>query len=77
MITLKHDQLVFAFPEVSPKLRAKTLQQARLFGSDAEVLLWRDGDGAWMARAAISQAAPHLRLHSRGPGTSVGGLDAP
>lgn len=36
------------FPEVSPLLRAKTLQQARLFGPQAELLLWRDG--AWRAR---------------------------
>ena len=45
-----------AFPQVSPPLRAKTLQQARLFGLDAEVLLWRDGDGAWHARAIRDEA---------------------
>lgn len=39
-----------AFPEVSPPLRAVTLQQARLFGEQAELLVWRDGDGEWHAR---------------------------
>lgn len=39
-----------AFPEVSPPLRAVTLQQARLFGERAELLLWRDGDKQWRAR---------------------------
>lgn len=38
------------FPEVSPPLRAITLQQARLFGKHAELLVWRDGDGQWRAR---------------------------
>lgn len=33
------------FPKFSPPLRAETLQQARLFGADAEVHVWRDGDG--------------------------------
>lgn len=37
------------FPQVSPLLRAVTLQQARLFGPDAELLIWKDGDG-WRAR---------------------------
>jgi CRISPR-associated protein (TIGR03984 family) len=36
---------------VSPPLRAVTLQQARLFGPQAELLLWRD-DGGWQARLA-------------------------
>jgi CRISPR-associated protein (TIGR03984 family) len=31
------------FPQVSPPLRAVTLQQARLFGQSAEVRIWRDG----------------------------------
>ena len=39
-----------AFPEISPPLRAVTLQQARLFGEEAELLLWRDGDNQWCAR---------------------------
>lgn len=33
-----------------PTLRPETLQMARLFGPDAELLLWRDGGGAWHAR---------------------------
>ncbi|HWP47350.1 MAG TPA: CRISPR-associated protein Csx19 [Candidatus Limnocylindrales bacterium] len=37
-------------PEVSPPLRAETLQQARLFAEHAELLLWRDGDNRWHAR---------------------------
>jgi CRISPR-associated protein (TIGR03984 family) len=47
------EQLVLsghAFPDVSPLLRAVTLQQARLFGERAELLVWRDGNGAWRAR---------------------------
>lgn len=36
-------------PAVSPPLRAATLQQARLFGSNAELMLWRVNDG-WSAR---------------------------
>jgi len=35
----------------SPKLRLETLQQARLFGKRAELLLWRTKDG-WQARLA-------------------------
>lgn len=38
-----------AFPEVSPPMRVETLQQARLFGPRAELLLWRD-DVIWRAR---------------------------
>jgi CRISPR-associated protein (TIGR03984 family) len=41
----------------SPELRARTLQQARLFGKDGELLLWRkddatgdDTDDGWRAR---------------------------
>jgi CRISPR-associated protein (TIGR03984 family) len=37
------------FPFVSPPLRAETLQQARLFGPDAELLLWKSED-SWQAR---------------------------
>lgn len=37
-------------PKISPPLRNETLQMARLFGVDAELLLWRDGDNAWRAR---------------------------
>ncbi|HXK43686.1 MAG TPA: CRISPR-associated protein Csx19 [Anaerolineae bacterium] len=38
-----------AFPAISPPLRAVTLQQVRLFGPTAELLLWKDGTG-WRAR---------------------------
>jgi CRISPR-associated protein (TIGR03984 family) len=38
------------FEDVSPKLRALTVQQARMFGPSAEVLVWRDGD-AFRGRA--------------------------
>jgi CRISPR-associated protein (TIGR03984 family) len=33
------------FPQVSPPLRAITVQQARLFGQSAEVRVWRNGEG--------------------------------
>ena len=35
---------------ICPQLRVETLQQARLFGDSAELLLWRDGDNHWQAR---------------------------
>jgi CRISPR-associated protein (TIGR03984 family) len=38
-----------AFPGVSPRLRPKALQQARLFGEQSELHLWRSGEG-WQAR---------------------------
>ena len=44
---LQNGQLVTSgvvFSEVSPPLRATTLQQARLFGETAEVRVWRDGN---------------------------------
>jgi CRISPR-associated protein (TIGR03984 family) len=37
-------------PDVSPPLRAETLQQARLFSESGELLLWRNGDKRWHAR---------------------------
>lgn len=37
-------------PDLSPLLRAMTLRQARLFASEAELLLWRDGNNKWHAR---------------------------
>lgn len=33
-----------------PSLRAETLQQARLFNRQAELYIWRDGDGGWHGR---------------------------
>ena len=38
-----------AFPDVSPPLRIETLQQVRLFGHLAELLMWRD-ESSWRAR---------------------------
>jgi CRISPR-associated protein (TIGR03984 family) len=38
-----------AFRDLSPPLRAVSLQQARLFGPDAELLVWKD-DSTWRAR---------------------------
>lgn len=35
---------------ICPPLRDQTLQQARLFGENAELLLWRNGDGMMRAR---------------------------
>jgi CRISPR-associated protein (TIGR03984 family) len=46
------DELVTSeqpFPDISPPLRALTLQQARFFGPEAELLLWREEAG-WQAR---------------------------
>jgi len=37
------------FPAISPPLRAGTLQQARLFAPQAELLLWKDDTG-WRGR---------------------------
>lgn len=48
-------------PEVSPPLRAETLQQARLFAEHAELLLWRDGDNqlhACLIRDAAEDETP-------------------
>ncbi len=39
-----------AFPQVSPELRAITLQECRLFSNQAELYLWRDEDDKWQAR---------------------------
>lgn len=46
-----------ALPEenVSPVLRALTLQQVRLFSPDAELLLWHT-DGKWQARLIVDGA---------------------
>lgn len=38
---------------ICPPLRLLTLQQARLFGEDAELLLWRDGDNVFHARLVM------------------------
>jgi len=50
---VEHNQILTSDgikPEVSPPLLVDTLQQARIFSPDAELLLWRDGDQAWHAR---------------------------
>jgi len=46
---------VFSEDDVSSKLCGSTLQQVRLFGSDAELLLWR-ADGEWRARLVLDGA---------------------
>jgi CRISPR-associated protein (TIGR03984 family) len=47
----QHDNLtVKADDNFTPPLRLETLQQARLFGEKAELLLWRDGDNELHAR---------------------------
>ncbi len=38
---------------ICPPLRLRTLQQARLFGKDGELLLWRDGDNVFHARLIV------------------------
>lgn len=38
-----------AFPDISPKLRKKTLWEARLFNTDTEWFIWQDG-GGWKIR---------------------------
>ncbi|HOK59107.1 MAG TPA: CRISPR-associated protein Csx19 [Methanothrix sp.] len=38
-----------AFNKISPPLRAETLQQARLFGPQAEILVWKD-NATWRGR---------------------------
>jgi len=54
-----HD--VFGEPP-SPPLRAATLQQARLFGQGAEVLLWRTAQG-WRARRVEDVAGEEEQEH--------------
>lgn len=44
--------------EVTPELRLETLQQARLFGENAELLLWRDGDNQFHARLIEDTSDP-------------------
>ena len=39
--------------EHSPSLQAETLQTARLFGHDGELLVWRDEAGSWAGRLII------------------------
>jgi CRISPR-associated protein (TIGR03984 family) len=46
-----------AFPDVSPPLLVTTLQQVRLFGKDAELMLWRDGENKWRGRLLDDRGA--------------------
>ncbi|MEP7342333.1 MAG: CRISPR-associated protein Csx19 [Acidobacteriota bacterium] len=39
---------------ICPELRCATLQQARLFGKEAELLLWRDGDNVFHGRLIVN-----------------------
>jgi CRISPR-associated protein (TIGR03984 family) len=51
VLTTSHDAARGTpYAEVSPPLREVTLQSARLFNNDCEILLWRD-DSSWRARA--------------------------
>lgn len=44
------------FPEVQVKLRATTLQQARLFGKSAELLVWKSDQG-WSGRLIADETS--------------------
>lgn len=52
ILTTSHDAAHGTeYAEISPPLREVTLQMARLFNENGEVLLWRDTDaGEWRAR---------------------------
>ncbi|RMD60661.1 TIGR03984 family CRISPR-associated protein [Candidatus Parcubacteria bacterium] len=45
-----------AFNNISPPLRAVTLQQARLFGAQAEILLWKENT-TWHGRLIQDEAS--------------------
>lgn len=54
-----------AAAKVCPPLRAETLQEARLFGDQAELLLWRDASALWqvrLIRQAREDEAPTFSL---------------
>jgi CRISPR-associated protein (TIGR03984 family) len=48
-----------AFRDVSPQLRTETLWEARLFGPNAEYLLWREGQ-SFKARLVMDQAGKEV-----------------
>jgi CRISPR-associated protein (TIGR03984 family) len=48
------------FPQVSPPLRAATLQEARLFGAPGELYLWQDEAGGWGARLVVDGAGQEI-----------------
>ncbi len=50
------------FPAVSPPLRAISLQQARLFGPGAELMVWRGAEG-WQARLVRDEAGQGRRYY--------------
>jgi CRISPR-associated protein (TIGR03984 family) len=45
--------------KVCPPLRLDTLQQARAFGPDAELLIWRVEEGRWKARLISDSEKQH------------------
>ncbi len=51
------------FKHVSPPLRMETLQQARLFGPSAELLLWRYGDRKYHARVIADMTSETDEAH--------------
>lgn len=53
VITTSHD--IFGAPHCSATLRATTLWEARLFGANSEVLLWK-AEGIWHARVIQDDA---------------------
>lgn len=56
ILTTSHDAAQSTpYAEVSPPLREVTLQTARLFNENGEILLWRDAEtSAWQARMIYS-----------------------
>ncbi len=51
-----------AFPQISPPLRAATLQQARLFGPEGELLVWKE-DAGWQARRIQDGAGDSIEYY--------------
>ena len=50
------------FPQVSPPLRSVTLQQVRLFGPKAELMVWRAGTG-WQARLIVDEDGEPVKTY--------------
>lgn len=64
--TVKNGRLVIShdhFPEIAPPLRAITLQQARLFGTTGELLIWRKDEGHVSRFQAATDEADTLQAH--------------
>jgi CRISPR-associated protein (TIGR03984 family) len=63
---ISDDRLVLsgdAFTEVKVELRAATLQQARLFDLDGELLVWRgDGENEWHGRYLADGQLPQDKI---------------